>query len=249
MSNSAVQKQVAQGRKPKIAIVIPALNEEQSIGRVLNELPKGLVDQVIVADNGSTDRTAEVAREHGAEVVIEPLRGYGAACLRALCQVKPDTDIIAFLDGDYSDYPEDLAMIVEPIMAGRADMVIGSRARGEREQGALTPQQIFGNWLATRLIKLIWGFNYTDLGPFRAIQADKLQELRMCDANFGWTVEMQIKALKHQLRIEEVPVRYRRRIGKSKVSGTLSGSMKAGVKILYLIAKYGITPNLSNDHQ
>jgi len=218
--------------------VIPALNEEEAIGFVLRELPRNLIDQIVVADNGSTDGTAEIARREGADVVLEPERGYGAACLRGLSIVKESTEIIVFLDGDYSDYPEDLSVIVEPIIAGRADMVIGSRSRGERERGSLMPQQVFGNWLATRLIKLVWGHEYSDLGPFRAIRSESLQQLQMSDSNFGWTVEMQIKALKHRLRIEEVPVRYKRRRGQSKVSGTLSGSIKAGMKILYLIAKY-----------
>lgn len=225
----------------KIAVIIPALDEEQAIGQVLNELPSSLATQVIVVDNGSRDATAEVARRAGAEVVKEPKRGYGAACLRGLRELRADIDIIAFLDGDYSDYPEELAALVSPIIAGRADFVIGSRVRGEREQGSLTPQQQFGNWLATRLIKLFWRFDYSDLGPFRAIRADRLHEMGMSDMNFGWTVEMQIKALRLNLAIEEVPVRYRRRRrGQSKVSGTLIGSAKAGAKILYLIAKYGL---------
>lgn len=219
-------------------MIIPALNEEEAIGYVLRELPADLVDQVIVVDNGSTDGTAEIARALGAQVVKEPARGYGAACLRGISLVHPDTEVIVFLDGDYSDYPEELDLLVEPILAGGADMVIGSRARGRHEEGALTPQQIFGNWLATRLIKMIWKYNYTDLGPFRAIRVDALQRLNMRDANFGWTVEMQIKALKARLRVAEVAVRYKKRRGQSKVSGTVSGSIKAGAKILFTIARY-----------
>jgi glycosyltransferase involved in cell wall biosynthesis len=225
----------------RIAVVIPALNEEQAIGYVLDELPKEKIEQIIVADNGSTDKTAEVARRKGADVVFEPVRGYGAACLRGLSRLRDDIDVVVFLDGDYSDYPEELSLIVEPILNNRADMVIGSRSRGEHERGSLTPQQVFGNWLATRLIKILWGFDYSDLGPFRAIRAESLKQLQMRDNNFGWTVEMQIKAVKQRLRIEEVPVRYKKRRGQSKVSGTISGSLKAGFKILYLIAKYGFT--------
>ena len=225
--------------QPKIAVIIPALNEERAIGRVLSELPKELIYQLIVVDNGSNDLTCKIAYQLGATVVTESKRGYGAACLRGLTLVKPEIDIIAFLDADYSDYPDDLSLIIEPIKLGFADMVIGSRVAAY-EQGSLTPQQIFGNWLATRLIKLFWGFDYSDLGPFRAIRASSLYKLQMCDNNFGWTVEMQIKAIKHQLKIQEVPVRYKKRLGKSKISGTLSGSIKAGAKILYLIAKYGL---------
>lgn len=230
----------------KIAVIIPALNEEKAIGYVLAELPNELIYQIIVVDNGSNDLTAEIAHRAGAEVVFEPKRGYGAACLRGLSLIKTEVEIIVFLDGDYSDYPEDLSLLISPILNNSADMVIGSRALGERQTGSLTPQQVFGNWLATRLIKLFWGFDYSDLGPFRAIRAKSLQQLQMQDHNFGWTVEMQIKALKHSLKIKEVPVRYRKRLGKSKISGTLSGTIKAGAKILYLIVKYGlIRPNNS----
>lgn len=225
--------------QPKIAVIIPALNEEKAIGKVLAELPA--IYQTIVVDNGSNDLTSEVAKQAGAEVVFEPKRGYGKACLSGLELVKTEVDIIVFLDGDYSDYPEDLHLIITPIIIDNMDLVIGSRVLGDKEKGALTPQQVFGNWLATRLIKLFWGFNYSDLGPFRAIKASKLKALQMSDCNFGWTVEMQIKALKHQLKIKEVPVRYKQRLGKSKISGTLSGSIKAGAKILYLIVKYGLT--------
>ncbi len=224
--------------QPKIAVIIPALNEEKAIGKVLTELPA--IYQTIVVDNGSSDLTSAIAKQTGAEVVFEPKRGYGKACLSGLKLVKAEVDIIVFLDGDYSDYPEDLHLIITPIIVDNMDLVIGSRVLGDKEKGALTPQQIFGNWLATRLIKLFWGFNYSDLGPFRAIKASKLKDLQMTDSNFGWTVEMQIKALKHQLKIKEVPVRYKQRLGKSKISGTLSGSIKAGAKILYLIVKYGL---------
>jgi glycosyltransferase involved in cell wall biosynthesis len=225
--------------QPKIAVIIPALNEEKAIGKVLAELPT--IYQTIVVDNGSSDLTSAIAKQFGAEVVFEPKRGYGKACLSGLELVKAEVEIIVFLDGDYSDYPEDLHLVVNPIIFDNMDLVVGSRVLGNKEKGALTPQQIFGNWLATRLIKLFWGFNYSDLGPFRAIKASKLKALQMSDLNFGWTVEMQIKALKHQLKIKEVPVRYKQRLGKSKISGTLSGSIKAGAKILYLIVKYGLT--------
>jgi glycosyltransferase involved in cell wall biosynthesis len=225
----------------KIAVVIPALNEEKAIGCVLADLPDSLIYQVIVVDNGSNDLTSEIALKSGAEVALEPKRGYGAACLKGLSMVKKEVDIIVFLDGDYSDYPEDINLLILPIINNSADMVIGSRALGKRQRGSLTPQQIFGNWLATRLIKLFWGFDYSDLGPFRAIRTKSLEKLKMQDNNFGWTVEMQIKALKHNLKIKEVPVRYKKRIGESKISGTLSGTIKAGFKILYLIAKYGLT--------
>ncbi len=217
----------------KIAVIIPALNEESAIGRVLSAIPDW-VDDVIVADNGSTDRTAELARAQGAQVVCEPRRGYGAACLAGLARLD-DQDIIVFLDGDYSDYPEDMDRLVDPIIDDRADFVIGSRARGEREPGALTVQARFGNWLACTLIGWLWKVRYTDLGPFRAIRHSTLRALGMRDRDYGWTVEMQIKAARKGIRILEVPVRYRRRIGRSKVSGTLKGIVGAGVKIISTI--------------
>ena len=224
----------------RIAVVIPALNEERSIAHVLAEVPRW-VDRIVVADNGSSDRTGDVARAGGAHVVVETQRGYGAACLKGLAAVG-EADIIVFLDGDYSDYPEEMETLVDPIVAGQADLVIGSRVRGVREAGALTPQQRFGNWLATRLIHLIWGERYTDLGPFRAIRAESLASLGMSDRTYGWTVEMQIKAAIARLAALEVPVRYRRRIGASKVSGTLKGTLKAGCKILSLIGRYALSP-------
>ncbi len=224
---------------PKISVIIPALNEEESIGRVLNDIPGEIVEEVIVVDNGSSDNTVTVSKGLGANVILEPLKGYGAACLRGISILKQDTDIVVFLDADYSDYPQDLHTVVKPIINDNADMVIGSRMSGEREKGALLPQAIFGNKLATFLIRLFWGFKYTDLGPFRAIKYRDLLALNMTDKNFGWTVEMQIKALKKRLRIVEVPVRYRKRIGKSKITGTFSGTVRAGVKIIYTIFKYG----------
>jgi len=224
---------------PKISIIIPALNEEESIGQVLNDIPGEIVEEVIVVDNGSSDNTVTVSKGLGANIILESLKGYGAACLRGISTLKQDTDIVVFLDADYSDYPQDLHTVVKPIINDNADMVIGSRMSGERERGALLPQAIFGNKLATFLIRLFWGFKYTDLGPFRAIKYRDLLALNMIDKNFGWTVEMQIKALKKGLRIVEVPVRYRKRIGKSKITGTFSGTVRAGVKIIYTIFKYG----------
>lgn len=224
---------------PKISVIIPALNEEESIGRVLNDIPGEIVEEVIVVDNGSSDNTVTVSKGFGANVILEPLKGYGAACLRGISILKQDTDIVVFLDADYSDYPQDLHTVVKPIIDDDAEMVIGSRMSGAREKGTLLPQAIFGNKLATFLIRLFWGFKYTDLGPFRAIKYRDLLALNMIDKNFGWTVEMQIKALKKGLRIAEVPVRYRKRIGKSKITGTFSGTVRAGVKIIYTIFKYG----------
>ena len=219
-----------------IAVVIPARDEERAIGLVLAEIP-AWVDRVIVADNGSRDRTAEVARAKGAEVVAEPEPGYGAACLAGI-KAAGAADIIVFLDGDHSDFPDEMDQLVDPIIAGEAHFVVGSRALGQPERGSLTPQQIFGNWLATRLIRLIWGMRYTDLGPFRAISRDALERLRMADRTYGWTVEMQIKAIEAGLKVREVPVRYRRRIGVSKVSGTVKGTIMAGTKILWIIARH-----------
>ncbi|GAX61397.1 Glycosyltransferase [Candidatus Scalindua japonica] len=223
----------------KISVIIPALNEEESIGMVLNDIPGEIVEDIIVVDNGSNDNTVAVAKNLGATVVLEPLRGYGAACLRGISSLKQDTDIVVFLDADYSDYPQDLYTVVKPILNGKAEMVIGSRMTGEKEKGALLPQAVFGNKLATFLIRLFWSFKYTDLGPFRAIKYRDLLALNMMDKNFGWTVEMQIKALNKRLRIMEVPVRYRKRIGISKITGTFSGTVRAGVKIIYTIFKYG----------
>lgn len=224
----------------RVAVVIPALNEERAIGRVLADIPEW-VDRIIVADNGSTDRTAEISRATGAIVISEPERGYGAACLAALTQIG-DANIVVFLDGDYSDFPREMDMLVDPIVRNEADLVIGSRVLGDLEAGALTPQQRFGNWLATRLMRLVWGVSYTDLGPFRAIRTSSLARLGMADRTYGWTVEMQIKAAILALRAKEVPVSYRRRIGVSKISGTIKGTVKAGWKILSMIARFAIAP-------
>lgn len=216
-----------------VAVVIPALNEEPSIGRVLDAIPDW-VDDVIVADNGSTDRTAAKARTHGARVVHEPRRGYGSACLKAMAALE-DPDIVVFLDGDYSDYPQEMDRLVDPIIEDEADAVIGSRVLGNRERGALTPQARFGNSLSCVLIRLIWGVTFTDLGPFRAVKYSTLNALDMEDPDYGWTVEMQIKAARDRVRVVERPVSYRKRIGKSKVSGTVRGVIGAGTKILSTI--------------
>ena len=222
-----------------IKVVIPAQNEERAIGKVISEIPDW-VSEVIVADNGSTDKTADVARKHGATVVSIPEAGYGRACLGGIA-VAGTYDIMVFLDGDASDYPEDMQLLVGPIRDGEADMVIGSRVLGELEKGSLTLQQRFGNSLACWLIKLIWKHKYTDLGPFRAISKEGLEKLNMEAPTFGWTVEMQIRALKQGLRCQDAPVRYRKRIGKSKISGTLKGVIMAGVYILGTIFKEAMT--------
>jgi len=221
----------------RISVVIPACNEESSLPLVLSALPTTLLQEVIVVDNASTDRTAEVASKGGARVVRESRRGYGSACLAGIAELKP-TDIVVFIDADFSDHPEELPQVIAPIVAGTHDFVVGSRMIGEAEPGALLPQARYGNRFATFLIGILWGHKYTDLGPFRAIRLESLREIAMQDTNFGWTVEMQIKAIEKRLRITEVPVRYRRRIGVSKITGTLSGTLRAGIKILYTIAKY-----------
>lgn len=223
---------------PNISIIIPALNEEDSIGLVLNDIPKCIIKEIIVVDNGSRDNTPATARNLGAKIAIEPTKGYGSACLKGISLLDKETDIVVFLDADYSDYPQDIHLLLEPLIEDKADFVIGSRLLGKREKGALLPQAIFGNKLASFLIRIFWGFKYTDLGPFRAINYQKLLLLEMNDKNFGWTVEMQIKAIKKGLRTTEVPVRYRKRIGKSKITGTLSGTIRAGYKIIYTIFKY-----------
>ena len=224
---------------PSIDVVIPALDEERALPYVLRGIPRPPVRRVVVADNGSTDRTAAVAEEDGAEVVHEPERGYGAACLRALAHLRNDPpDIVVFLDGDYSDHPDELPSLVQPIIDGEAELVIGSRATGTAARGALSPQQRIGNAIASGALRALYGVRYTDLGPFRAIRWDTLQRLQMCDRNYGWTVEMQIKAAQQRVPYCEVPVSYRRRIGVSKVSGTVRGSVSAGAKILWLLGRY-----------
>jgi len=220
-------------------VVIPALDEESALPHVLRDIPRPPVRRIVVADNGSTDRTATVAIEHGAEVVQESERGYGAACLKALAHLTDDPpDIVVFLDGDYSDHPTELPSVVQPILFDQAEMVIGSRATGVAERGALSPQQRVGNAIACSALRLLYGVEYSDLGPFRAIRWDTLQALGMQDRNYGWTVEMQIRAAQHGVRYAEVPVSYRPRIGVSKVSGTVRGSLSAGAKILWLLGRY-----------
>lgn len=223
-----------------IDIIIPAYNEEESIPLVLRDIPKSLVREIIVCNNNSTDNTAQVAQATGATVIDAPQKGYGSACLKGMEHIKSKArqpDIIVFLDGDYSDHPEELPKLIAPILNEGIDMVIGSRALGNLEKGAMQPQQIFGNWLATTLIKLFYKYEFTDLGPFRAICYDKLMALEMSDPDFGWTVEMQVKAAKYGMKCTEVPVNYRHRIGVSKISGTIKGTILAGHKILWTIFK------------
>lgn len=223
-----------------IDVIIPAFNEEKSIPKVIHDIPK-FVRHVVVANNNSTDQTAAVAEKAGAVVVFEGQKGYGKACLTAMDWLKSQEiqpDIVVFLDGDYSDYPQEMTDLVQPILEGKADMVIGSRALGERESGSMTVPQVFGNWLATTMMKYIQGAKFSDLGPFRAIEWPKLLSLNMVDQNYGWTIEMQIKAHKAGLKYLEVPVNYRKRIGVSKVSGTVKGVFGAGYKIILTIFKY-----------
>ena len=225
---------------PIIDVIIPAYNEEKSIPKVIAEIPK-FVRHIVVANNNSTDQTQQAAETAGAKVVFEPQKGYGKACLTAMDWIKNQEiqpDIVVFLDGDYSDYPEEMKDLVQPILEGKADMVIGSRALGQRESGSMTLPQVFGNWLATTMMKYMQGAKFSDLGPFRAIVWIKLLDLNMVDQNFGWTIEMQIKAHKAGLRYTEVLVNYRKRIGVSKVSGTVKGVIGAGYKIIFTIFKY-----------
>jgi glycosyltransferase involved in cell wall biosynthesis len=226
-------------KKPDITVIIPVLNEEDAIGLVLADIPARMVSRVIVVDNGSTDRTGQMASEAGAIVVRESKRGYGVACLRGMAEAKQyQPDLIVFLDGDYSDYPEDMALLVKPILEAGFDMAIGSRMLGQREPGALPIQSLIGNYLVPQIIRFLYGHHYTDLGPFRAIRYDRLVDLNMEDTNFGWTVEMQIKAAQKKYRTIDVPVRYRQRIGVSKITGTLSGAVRAGFKILWVTFTY-----------
>lgn len=226
----------------KIDVIIPAFNEENSVGKVVQSLPGEILQEVIVVDNNSDDLTEQRASNAGATVLREQLQGYGSACLKAMDYIagKPSEaqpDYVVFIDADYSDFPEQLPQLVEQLEKG-CDLAIGSRALGNRERGAMLPQQVFGNWLATRLIRLLYGVKFTDLGPFRAIRYDKLLALEMNDQNYGWTVEMQVKAARQKLQCCEIPVKYRKRIGKSKVTGTVKGTLGAGFKILYTIFKY-----------
>jgi len=223
-----------------IDVVIPALNEEASLPLVLADLPQPPVRRVVVADNGSADGTARVAREGGAEVVAAPRRGYGSACLAGLAHLRQTgpPGVVVFVDADYSDHPDELPSLVAPILAGEADLVIGSRVLGHRERGALLPQARAGNLVACLLIRLFYGHRFTDLGPFRAIRWDALERLDMADPDFGWTAEMQVKAVRRGLRSTEVPVSYRRRTGVSKITGTVSGTLRAGYKILWTVARH-----------
>jgi len=226
----------------KISVIIPVLNEENAIANVIADIPttvrsldgktEATVQEIIVVDNGCTDNTATIARRNGARIITEPRRGYGFACLAGIAALTTtEPDIVVFLDGDYSDYPTDMPQLLHPILEGKTDFVIGAR-RADRARNALLPQARFGNWLACFLIKHFYGVRYTDLGPFRAIRYPQLLALNMQDKTFGWTVEMQLKAAKQGVPVCEVPVRYRKRIGVSKITGTFSGTLKAGYKIL-----------------
>lgn len=226
-----------------IDVVIPAYNEEDAIGNVIQDIPKEVVQEIIVVNNASTDQTEANAKKAGATVLEEKRAGYGSACLKGLDyiskkneQKKPE--VIVFLDGDYSDYPEQLPELVKPIAEGKADLVIGSRALGKREQGSMTIPQVIGNKVASVMLKVLYGASFSDLGPFRAIRYSELLKLNMQDTNFGWTVEMQVKAVKHKLKYTEIPVDYRNRIGVSKISGTIKGAVSAAIKIIFTILKY-----------
>ncbi|WP_051141425.1 glycosyltransferase family 2 protein [Salisaeta longa] len=224
-----------------ILVIIPAFNEARAIGQVIADIPSGLVQEVVVVNNASTDATEANARTAGATVLTEARRGYGWACLRGIAYARSrKPDVVVFLDGDYSDHPEEMTRLVQPIADGTADFVVGSRIRGTAEPGAMLPQAQMGNRLACTLMRWIWGAPYTDLGPFRAIRLADLLALNMQDKTFGWTIEMQIKAIQHGLRVQEVPVSYRRRVGVSKITGTISGTLKASAKILWTIARYAL---------
>ena len=224
-----------------VDVIIPAFNEEEAVGHVVRDIPTELVREVVVVNNASSDRTRQRAEEAGATVLDQPLRGYGNACLMGIAHLRDKErrpDVVVFLDGDHSDHPEELPRLLAPIAEDQADLVIGSRALGTRERGSMTPQQVFGNRLACTLMRWLYGVHYTDLGPFRAIRWEALERLGMQDRNYGWTVEMQVKAARQRLPYAEVPVDYRRRIGFSKVSGTLKGTIMAGYKIIATILKY-----------
>ena len=227
----------------QIKVIIPAFNEQESISNVINDLPR-IIDEIIVVDNNSNDNTAEVAQFAGATVLSENRKGYGYACLKGIDYIKNQKetpDIVVFLDGDYSDFPEELISLVTPIQEGKFDFVLGTRVAEKRESGSMTPQQIFGNWLACLLMKILYGSRFTDLGPFRAIRWNTLMDLDMTDKTFGWTIEMQLKILRKKISYQEVKVNYRQRIGVSKVSGTLKGTIFAGVKIIWWIFKHNFT--------
>ncbi|UCE04115.1 MAG: glycosyltransferase family 2 protein [Candidatus Latescibacterota bacterium] len=247
----------AESPRGRIVLMMPALDEEEALPLVLRDLervrrttPGPHVDEIVVVDNGSRDRTPEIARAAGATLLCEPRRGYGAACQRAIQHLRQDPpDVLLFMDADHSDDAEDIPFLLRPIVEEGYDMVIGSRTLGHSDPGALFPQARFGNWLATGLIRLRFGFRYTDLGPFRAVRFALLERMALADQDFGWTVEMQVRALQVGARITEVPVRYRKRVGRSKISGTVSGSLKAGTKILSTLWKLrspgAATPRMS----
>jgi len=223
-----------------IKVIIPAFNEENAVGKVIQDIPKDQISEIIVVNNASTDRTEIAAQSEGATVLNEPIKGYGNACLKGLKYLADQEihpDVVVFLDADYSDHPQELPLLIDPIVTGTCDFVIGSRALGKRQQGSMTIPQIFGNWLATTLLKLLYGAKFTDLGPFRDIRYSSLMELQMQEKTYGWTVELQLKAIKNNLRYIEVPVSYRVRTGKSKISGTVKGTVMAGYKILWTIFK------------
>ncbi|QSE97473.1 glycosyltransferase family 2 protein [Fulvivirga lutea] len=227
--------------KQIVKVIIPAFNEENGVGSVIAEIPNDIVSEVIVVNNASTDDTEKAAAKAGATVLREEVKGYGRACLKGIEYIKQQENkphIVVFLDADYSDYPEEMKDLIKPIIEQDMDLVIGSRALGNKEKGAMTPQQVFGNWLATGLLKLFYNVNFTDLGPFRAIKYESLIALNMKDKTYGWTVEMQLKAAKMKMKCTEVPVNYRKRIGFSKVSGTVKGTVMAGYKIIWTIFKY-----------
>jgi glycosyltransferase involved in cell wall biosynthesis len=225
------------------AVIIPALDEEAAIGNVIAGIPEPFRRRIIVVDNGSRDKTAEIAERAGASVIQEPERGYGAACLRGLAHLASDPPhIVVFLDADQSDDPSDMQALVAPLETDLADLAIGSRVLGEREPGALPVHARFGNALATALIRILYRVHYTDLGPFRAAKWEALQGLHLQDRDFGWTVEMQVKAARARLRVLEIPVRYRRRRGRSKISGTVGGTFRAGQKILWVVFREAVRP-------
>ncbi len=226
-------------RRPHVIVIIPAFNEARAIGKVVGDIPSPPITEVVVVNNASTDETERNAREAGATVVGEKRKGYGWACLRGIEYARGrQPDVVVFLDGDYSDHPDEMPRVVDPIIRGEADFVIGSRILGDRDTGAMLPQALIGNRIACLAMRLIWGARYTDLGPFRAIRFGALEDLDMTDKTFGWTIEMQIKAARAGLRWKEVPVSYRRRVGVSKVTGTVSGTLKASALILWTIARY-----------
>lgn len=223
----------------KVFVVIPAFNEEQAIDKVILEIPNVPRKNIIVVDNGSTDNTKQVIESTGATALFEPRKGYGWACLKGCAHVEEmKGETIVFLDGDYSDYPEQLTRVIAPIYENNMDLVIGSRSLGKREKGSMTVPQQFGNWLSSKLLKIFYKVNYTDLGPFRAIRLDSYKKLGMRDKTYGWTIEMQIKAAQNNMKYCEVSVDYKTRIGTSKVSGTIKGAVMAGIKIIFVVFKY-----------